>query len=60
MKINRFNEFKDKYYKHEKIKNYNEFLILEKYEDNIRAKLIEMGVTNKNELENNKSSKKVT
>jgi hypothetical protein len=25
--------------------------ILEKYEDNIRAKLIEMGVTNKNELE---------
>jgi hypothetical protein len=34
-----------------KIKNYNEFLILEKYEDNIRAKLIEMGVTNKIELE---------
>jgi hypothetical protein len=35
-----------------KIKNYNEFLILENYADNIRAKLIEMGVTNKNELEN--------
>jgi hypothetical protein len=34
-----------------KIKSYNEFLILEKYDDKIRAKLIEMGVTNKNELE---------
>lgn len=33
-----------------KIKNYNDFLILEKYDDNIRAKLIEMGVTDENEL----------
>lgn len=34
-----------------RINNYNEFLILEKYDKNIRAKLIEMGVTDKVELE---------
>lgn len=34
-----------------KINNYNEFLILEKYDNNIRAKLIELGVTDKAELE---------
>ena len=28
-----------------KINNYNQFLILEKYDQNIRAKLIELGVT---------------
>jgi hypothetical protein len=32
------------------IKKYNEFLILEKYEKNIKDKLIEMGVTDKKEL----------
>lgn len=32
------------------IKKYNEFLILEKYDENIKAKLIEMGVTDKVEL----------
>jgi hypothetical protein len=39
--INRFNEFNNKYYKHEKIKTITSFL-LEKYEDNIRSRLIEM------------------
>ena len=34
-----------------KISNYNRFLILEKYDKNIRAKLIELGVTDKDELE---------
>ena len=34
-----------------KINNYNNFLILEKYDKNIRAKLIELGVTDKDELE---------
>ncbi len=34
-----------------KINNYNQFLILEKYDQNIRAKLIELGVTDKSELE---------
>lgn len=34
-----------------KINNYNRFLILEKYDQNIRAKLIELGVTDKSELE---------
>jgi hypothetical protein len=29
MKINRFNEFKDKYYKHEKIKTITSFYIRE-------------------------------
>jgi len=33
------------------IKSYNNFLILEKNDKNIRAKLIEMGVTDKSELE---------
>lgn len=33
-----------------RIKKYNDFLILEKYDNNIRAKLIEMGVTDENEL----------
>lgn len=33
-----------------KIKNYNDFLILEKYDNNIRAKLVEMGVTDEEEL----------
>lgn len=34
-----------------KINNYNDFLILEKYDKNIRAKLIELGITDKKELE---------
>jgi len=34
-----------------KLNNYNDFLILEKYDKNIRTKLIELGVTDKNELE---------
>lgn len=34
-----------------KINKYNDFLILEKYEKNLRAKLIELGVTDKEELE---------
>ena len=34
-----------------KLNNYNDFLILEKYDKNIRAKLIELGVTDKSELE---------
>ncbi len=34
-----------------KINNYNEFLILEKYDQNIRTKLIELGVIDKVELE---------
>lgn len=33
-----------------KIRKYNDFLILEKYDDNIRAKLVELGVTDENEL----------
>ena len=33
------------------IKKYNQFLILERYDQNIRAKLIEMCVTDKDELE---------
>ncbi len=33
------------------LKKYNQFLILEKYDQNIRAKLIELGVTDKSELE---------
>ena len=32
------------------IKNYNQFLILEKYDRNIKSKLIEMGVTDEDEL----------
>lgn len=34
-----------------KVKSYNHFLILEKYDSNIRAKLIDMGITNEEELE---------
>ncbi len=34
-----------------KINNYNNFLMLEKYDQNIRKKLIQMGVTDKKELE---------
>ena len=33
-----------------KVKNYNEFLIVEKYDKNIRKKLVEMGVTDEEEL----------
>lgn len=33
-----------------KINNYNQFLILEKYDDNIRAKLIELGISDDDEL----------
>ena len=32
------------------LKNYNQFLILEKYDRNIKSKLIEMGVTDEDEL----------
>lgn len=34
-----------------KLKKYNHFLILEKYEKSLRDKLIEMGITDKDELE---------
>ena len=34
-----------------KVKKYSEFLILEKYDKNIKAQLISMGVTDKSELE---------
>ena len=38
------------------LKRYNQFLILEKYDRNIKSKLIEMGVTDEDEL--NKQKKK--
>lgn len=34
-----------------KLKNYNQYLILEKYEKSLRDKLIEMGITDEKELE---------
>ena len=34
-----------------KVKKYSEFLILEKYDKNIKAELISMGITDKEELQ---------